>query len=116
MLDGVDLRLKSLYRVFGLALHALLRQYRAVVDFLVNYVDGDASLRHACVPCVLYAVRAWEERQERGVYVDYASSETAHEIRREYAHEAGEDDPVRAGLFNRESYRFFGVGLAELLV
>ena len=116
MLDGVNLRLERLYRVLRLAFHAFLREYRAVVDFLVDYVDGDASLGHARVPCVLDAVRAGEERQERGMDVDYASREAAHEVRREYAHEAGEDYPVRAGLFYRERYRFFRVGLAELLV
>ena len=44
VLDGVNLRLERLYRVLRLAFHAFLREYRAVVDFLVDYVDGDARL------------------------------------------------------------------------
>ena len=109
MFRRVYLGLKAFKRILGGAPDPLLCQDRPVVDLFVDDVDGDSRLRHAGVPGVEYPVRAGKGRKQRRVDVYDPPLEAADEFRREYAHKAGEHDPVagclidglRDGLFGR---------------
>src|SRR5690606_31329693 len=77
---------------FGLAradVDTGLAQRGPGVDALVDNVHAHASLGGAGGDRVAHGVRPGVEREQRGVGVDEARRERAHEVRRENPHEPG---------------------------
>ena len=66
----------------------------AVVQLLIDKMDGAAGDLDAVVEGLLLRVEAGEGREQRGVDVEDAVGEGADEVRREQAHVAGEADEL----------------------
>src|SRR6185437_3740351 len=66
----------------------------AVVEFLVDEMDGASGDLDAVEPGLLLSVEAGEGGQQRGMDVEDALRKGADEFRREQAHVSGENDEI----------------------
>ena len=85
--------MERLGRVALLHRHPDLLDDGAVIDFLVDEVDGDTRRLNTLVESVLDGEGAGERGQQRGVDVEHPPGETVEEHRSQDSHEPGEDDP-----------------------
>ena len=97
MLLGLDPLVQAVLVVAGLDRHRRLEQHRAMVDLLVDQVDGAAGDLDPVGEGVADGVGTPEGRQQAGMGVDDAVGKGADEPGTEDTHEAGQADHVRPG-------------------
>lgn len=79
-----------------------LRQDGAVVDLVVDEMDGNAGYLHAVGERLSHGVRAAERRQQRGMGVDDTVRKPLDELGAHDLHETGEDHQM--GLVFRDGF------------